>query len=212
MARAVAAVAAIALVFGFKTGLIMRVGGEPISQARLARCRSGTRFSNCCAATNWISSLRPGFSRRYRNLSVGTRLRSHHHRQPLQARGAGALALSWQLACTIDRRRQQRTPAGRRCGPKTPGAFYLDAHYSGSERQGEIETPICAEIDFILQRGPASSVVAVDDARCFGTSPDYPPLAQFLDALQMRGVSDARVANDAIVFSVPGRPHVTAAG
>ena len=42
-----------------------------------------------------------------------------------------------------------------------------------------------------------------DDARCFGTSPDYPPLQDFLGASRGRGVTDAHVANDAIVFSVP---------
>ena len=88
---------------------------------------------------------------------------------------------------------------------RRPALFYLDAHYSGpGTGKGEIETPISAEIDILLQRAPAGSVVAIDDARCFGTSPDYPPLAQFLDALQKCGVGDAHVANDAIVFSVPG--------
>ena len=88
---------------------------------------------------------------------------------------------------------------------KRPALFYLDAHYSGlGTGKGEIETPISAEIDILLQRAPAGSVVAIDDARCFGTAPDYPPLAQFIDALQRCGVADAHVANDAIVFSVPG--------
>ncbi len=85
-----------------------------------------------------------------------------------------------------------------------PALFYLDAHYSGpGTGKGAIETPISAEIDFILGRAPAGSVVAIDDARCFGTSPDYPRLQDFLGALQARGVTDAHVANDAIVFSVP---------
>ena len=85
-----------------------------------------------------------------------------------------------------------------------PALFYLDAHYSGpGTGKGEIETPISAEIDLILQRAPAGSVVAIDDARCFGAEPDYPPLQDFLDALKARDVADARVVNDAIVFSVP---------
>jgi hypothetical protein len=85
-----------------------------------------------------------------------------------------------------------------------PALFYLDAHYSGpGTGKGDVETPIAAEIDLILQRAPAGSVVAIDDARCFGSAPDYPPLQDFLTALQARGVTQARVANDAIVFSVP---------
>jgi len=92
-----------------------------------------------------------------------------------------------------------------------PALFYLDAHYSGpGTGKGDIETPISAEIEFILTRAPAGSVVAIDDARCFGTAPDYPPLEDFLGALQARGVTDAHVANDAIIFSVPNAKHATA--
>jgi hypothetical protein len=98
-------------------------------------------------------------------------------------------------------------------GLERPALFYLDAHYSGpGTGRGAIETPISAEIDFVLQRALAGSVVAIDDARCFGTAPDYPPLEQFLGALRTRGVSDAHVANDTIVFSVPGAARATAAG
>jgi hypothetical protein len=84
-----------------------------------------------------------------------------------------------------------------------PALFYLDAHYSGpGTGMGNSETPITAEIDIVLARAPAGSVVVIDDARCFGTAPDYPPLDQLLGALCARGVTDAHVANDAIVFSV----------
>src|SRR5215469_2310152 len=94
-----------------------------------------------------------------------------------------------------------------------PALFYLDAHYSGpGTGKGEIETPISAEIDLILTRAPAKSVVAIDDARCFGTEPDYPPLQDFLGALGARGVADARVVNDAIVFSVPAAKRAATAG
>lgn len=93
-----------------------------------------------------------------------------------------------------------------------PALFYLDAHYSGpGTGKGDIETPISAEIDLILQRAPAGSMVAIDDARCFGTTPDYPPLQDFLSALKARGVTDAHVVNDAIVFSVPALAHAAAA-
>jgi SAM-dependent methyltransferase len=92
-----------------------------------------------------------------------------------------------------------------------PALFYLDAHYSGpGTGKGDIETPISAEIDLILQRAPAGSVVAIDDARCFGTAPDYPPLQDFLNALKVRGVTDAHVANDAIVFAVPALERAAA--
>jgi hypothetical protein len=94
-----------------------------------------------------------------------------------------------------------------------PALFYLDAHYSGpGTGKGDIETPISAEIDLILQRAPAGSVVAIDDANCFGTQPDYPPLQDFLDALTASGVADARVVNDAILFSVPAAKRAATAG
>ena len=93
-----------------------------------------------------------------------------------------------------------------------PALFYLDAHYSGpGTGKAEIETPISAEIDLILQRAPAGSVVAIDDARCFGTEPDYPPLQDLLGALKARGVADVRVADDAIVFLVPAAKRAAAA-
>jgi hypothetical protein len=86
---------------------------------------------------------------------------------------------------------------------RRPALFYLDAHYSGpGTGMGNSETPISAEIEMVLARAPARSVVVIDDARCFGTAPDYPPLDEFLGALRARGVADAHVANDAIVFSV----------
>ena len=94
-----------------------------------------------------------------------------------------------------------------------PALFYLDAHYSGpGTGKGDIETPISAEIDLILQRAPAGSVVAIDDARCFGTEPDYPPLQDLLGALRARGVADARVVKDAIVLSVPAVKRAATAG
>jgi SAM-dependent methyltransferase len=93
-----------------------------------------------------------------------------------------------------------------------PALFYLDAHYSGpGTGKGNLETPISAEIDLILTRAPAGSVVAIDDARCFGTTPDYPPLQDLLGALRARGVTDANVENDAIVFTVPASARSEAA-
>lgn len=94
-----------------------------------------------------------------------------------------------------------------------PALFYLDAHYSGpGTGKTDVDTPITAEIDLILQRAPAGSVVAIDDARCFGTDPEYPPLQDFIGALEARGVADARVVNDAIVFSVPAVKRAASAG
>ena len=91
-----------------------------------------------------------------------------------------------------------------------PALFYLDAHYSGpGTGKGSSDTPISKETDTILAHAPRGSVVVIDDARCFGTLPDYPPLEEFIDALRARGISDVNVINDAIVFSVANRNRAT---
>ncbi len=87
-----------------------------------------------------------------------------------------------------------------------PALFYLDGHDSGpGTATGDCETPVIAEISAILERASAGSVVVIDDARCFGTEPGYPALAEFKNFLPERGVSDATVANDAIVFALSGK-------
>lgn len=84
--------------------------------------------------------------------------------------------------------------------------FYLDGHYSGGRTgRGELETPVLKEVETILAQAPIGSIVIVDDARCFGSSPDYPLLADFLSGLRRKGVEDAIVMDDSIRFSVPKR-------
>jgi predicted O-methyltransferase YrrM len=84
-----------------------------------------------------------------------------------------------------------------------PALFFLDGHYSGSGTgMGEQETPVVKEVEAILAGARDGSVVIIDDARCFGSRPDYPPLADFLMLLRNRGVGDAVVKDDNIRFSV----------
>jgi len=58
--------------------------------------------------------------------------------------------------------------------------FWLDGHYSGGiTAQGEKDTPIMEELEFIFNHGDYSHVILIDDARCFGDSelyPSYPTL------------------------------------
>jgi hypothetical protein len=70
-----------------------------------------------------------------------------------------------------------------------PCLFWLDAHWSGgSTAKGDLETPIMQEMQCILKHNRiADHVILIDDARCFGTEPDYPAL----DALE-RVVLDVR--------------------
>jgi hypothetical protein len=86
---------------------------------------------------------------------------------------------------------------------KSPALFYLDGHYSGpGTAKADCETPVIAEVNAILANAMAGSVVAIDDARCFGTEPGYPPLAEFLRFLNDQAIGDAMVAGDAIVFTI----------
>lgn len=58
-----------------------------------------------------------------------------------------------------------------------PALFYLDGHYSsGMSTKGEKETPVCEELHAILRAKPFRHVILIDDARCFGVDPDYPPV------------------------------------
>jgi hypothetical protein len=62
----------------------------------------------------------------------------------------------------------------------TPALFWLDGHYSGpGTAKGRRETPIVEEIRAILAHPVAGHVILVDDARAFGTWPDYPTLDEF---------------------------------
>ena len=88
-----------------------------------------------------------------------------------------------------------------------PVLFYLDGHYSGTGTgKGEHETPVVKEVEAILAGARDGSFVIIDDARCFGAWPDFPPLAEFLALLRNRGVGDAIVRDDNIRFSVRRNP------
>lgn len=63
----------------------------------------------------------------------------------------------------------------------TPATFWLDGHYSGQGTgRGEIDTPISAELEAILDHPVKTHVILIDDARCFDGQSDYPGLHQLL--------------------------------
>jgi len=62
----------------------------------------------------------------------------------------------------------------------TPALFWLDGHYSGpGTAKGQRETPILEEIHAILSHPIRTHIILIDDARVFGTWPDYPTLEEF---------------------------------
>ncbi len=60
-----------------------------------------------------------------------------------------------------------------------PTLFWLDGHYSaGVTAKGEKDTPIFEELSCILNASDLGHVIIIDDARCFGTEPTYPSIAE----------------------------------
>jgi hypothetical protein len=61
-----------------------------------------------------------------------------------------------------------------------PALFWLDGHYSGpGTAKGRKETPIVEEIRAVLAHPIPGHVILIDDARVFGTWPDYPTVEEF---------------------------------
>jgi len=55
--------------------------------------------------------------------------------------------------------------------------IWLDAHYSGKATAlGPEETPISRELDIVFSLSKARHVILIDDAREFGSNPNYPLL------------------------------------
>lgn len=66
-----------------------------------------------------------------------------------------------------------------------PALFWLDGHYSGGDTAlGDSVTPVNEELRAILGPGQPNHVILIDDARCFGGSPDYPTLEQVRQLVQ----------------------------
>ena len=60
-----------------------------------------------------------------------------------------------------------------------PALFWLDGHYSaGYTAKGDKDTPICEELNYVLNAKVRGHIVIIDDARCFGTDPAYPSLEE----------------------------------
>jgi len=68
-----------------------------------------------------------------------------------------------------------------------PALFYLDGHYSGGDTaRGRKDTPIYEELDHILKSSETRHVIIIDDARCFGSEPGYPSLAELKEFVWAR--------------------------
>jgi hypothetical protein len=61
---------------------------------------------------------------------------------------------------------------------KDPAVFWLDAHYSGGfTGKTDVDTPVSAELDMILNHPAKGHVILIDDARDFVGTNGYPHLS-----------------------------------
>jgi hypothetical protein len=83
---------------------------------------------------------------------------------------------------------------------REPALFWLDGHYSGGvTARGAKETPVYEELRQILSSPIKSHVIVIDDARCFGTAPDYPGIEELRDFVaSKRQDLDVAVQDDSI--------------
>ncbi len=81
-----------------------------------------------------------------------------------------------------------------------PALFWLDGHYCGGlTAKAATETPIFEELGAILASPDRGHVILIDDARCFGTYPDYPTLEALTDFVRTRRAAvDIAVRDDCI--------------
>lgn len=81
-----------------------------------------------------------------------------------------------------------------------PTLFWLDAHCSaGVSAKGETNTPIYEELRHILNAPDRGHVIIVDDARWFGTDPDYPSIEKLSEFIKSkRSGLDITVQDDSI--------------
>lgn len=81
-----------------------------------------------------------------------------------------------------------------------PSIFWLDAHWSrGVTARGDLDTPINAELNSILNETNLEQIVLIDDARLFGIAKDYPTVEEIREeVIRRRPEWDALVSEDVI--------------
>ena len=84
-----------------------------------------------------------------------------------------------------------------------PALFWLDGHYSaGVTAKGEKDTPIYEELNQILSSKDKGHVIVIDDARCFGTDPNYPSIKELIDFIKSIRINlDIVIQDDCILIT-----------
>jgi hypothetical protein len=83
-----------------------------------------------------------------------------------------------------------------------PTLFYLDGHDSGGVTgKGGKACPVREELEIIFENFSGVAYVVIDDARLFGSDPDYPTLGEIRAWMErLRPGTSVRVENDAILI------------
>jgi len=85
-----------------------------------------------------------------------------------------------------------------------PTLFWLDGHYSGGlTARGERHTPILEELQHILSVNDTRYVILIDDARKFGTHPEYPTIEEVVHFVSARQPNLAVAVEDDIIRITP---------
>lgn len=80
-----------------------------------------------------------------------------------------------------------------------PALFWLDGHYSGGETaRGDMDTPVSAELQAILESSITTHVILIDDARCFDGTKGYPTLDKLLKTVRENSNYCYEVSTDII--------------
>ncbi|MEN0111344.1 MAG: hypothetical protein AAF805_11540 [Planctomycetota bacterium] len=83
--------------------------------------------------------------------------------------------------------------------------FWLDGHWSGGPTaRGETDTPVADELSVTLERVVQGDVVLIDDARLFGSDPDYPTIESLRDRVSAEAPgATLAIDRDVIVIQQP---------
>ncbi len=83
-----------------------------------------------------------------------------------------------------------------------PAIFWLDGHFSaGKTAKADLNTPIIAELDKVLNHRIPNHVVLIDDARLFTGEDDYPTLDAIRKQLDRTGRFVMKVEDDVIAIT-----------
>ncbi|MDX1697200.1 MAG: hypothetical protein R3308_02890 [Thiohalobacterales bacterium] len=90
-------------------------------------------------------------------------------------------------------------------GIHEPALFWLDGHYSGGNTgKGEKDTPVMEELSTIYD-SDIDHIVLIDDARLFGSDPDYPTMDELESFIRKRRPNAMLTTRNDCIHVVPGR-------